>query len=186
MLLLRYNQAAMAEMQRTKEKRAQPPLGGVAVAGMFWLWGVLAFYTPAYLGIGGRGFAIALGTAFIAIGFAGAFTELSKLQKNEAWGYWGASLVFLVPAAVLHTVVSYQSLNSTAEIVARTSVLCLVSVGGAMFLYGIAHFFWLSPQSSTAPGTTREPIQPQTIASVVGAALTITAIALKLVLEINK
>jgi hypothetical protein len=156
---------------------------------MLWLWGVVALYSPSYLDREGnvqQGFAFAIGFAFITIGFAGALTELAKFQKNEAWGYWGASCVFLVPAAVLHSIVSLRSLDSLAELVARMAVLGLAAVGGGLFLYGVAFFFWLSPETESGAQVRREPLQPQTIVSLVGAALTITATVLKIVLGLNR
>jgi hypothetical protein len=141
------------------EQRDAKHLEGLGIAGMFWLWGSLAWVAPPYIGFGGWGqwaFNIA-GAVLIAIAFAGAGIELGKLWKNEAFEYWGVGLLFLVPAVLLHLTVWWAELAPFWEVSAKSIALILAAFGGAFVMIGLPYLFARSTvEGDGAPEPTPE------------------------------
>lgn len=130
--------------RNVKPKKPSPPTIGLAVVADLWLWGALFLYIPNYLGIysGWQYFFIILGYVFLIISFAGALTELGKLWKSEGLGYWGASLVFLIPSVALYFSIEFQRITGKMVIFAKIGAILLMVIGGPLFFHGIPYFFW--------------------------------------------
>lgn len=125
----------------SKSDRESPPLGGVAVAAMFWLWGALFLFGPRYVDDVGAWTAATnvAGFVCIAIGFGGGLTEAGRLWRREGLTYWGAAAVFLVPAALLHLSVEFGEPSDVIVRASRIVVLLLLAVGLPLGFYGVAH-----------------------------------------------
>jgi hypothetical protein len=140
-------------------KKPSPPTSGLAIAGGIWVWGAMVFYAPTYFGIApgvGRVVSNVLGTLLIAVSLAGALIELSKLWRNEALSYWGAGLVFLLPALGLQLVIIYRPPTRYAlEIAAKAGVYILVFFGAPFLFLGIPYLFWKPDKKET---TQEEPV----------------------------
>lgn len=123
----------------------EPPTLGLAIAADFLLWGGLCIWSVSYLGLMGTGEQVAfwIGMALIVICFVGSMLEIGRLTRSEAFGYWGASIVFLGPAALLMWIGRNASpYDGWPILAARVITLLLIAVGGAMFIQGIPHLFW--------------------------------------------
>ncbi len=127
-----------------KPKKPSPSTMGLAVVADLWLWGAIFLYTPNYFGItsGWQYLITILGYIALIISFAGALTELGKLWKSEGLGYWGASLVFLIPSISLYFAVKFQRITGTMANVAKIGAIILMMIGGPLFFHGIPYLFW--------------------------------------------
>lgn len=145
--------------KKTRTKKPSPPASGLAMAAGIWVWGAMAFYAPTYFEItsgAGKGVSNVLGAILIVVSLAGSLIELSKLWKTEALSYWGAGLVFLLPALGLHLVIVYHPLAHALEIVAKIGIYVLVFFGVPFLFLGIPHFFW-KPDSEQETQTIEKP-----------------------------
>ena len=119
------------EENATSSKKPSPPGSGLAIAGIIWVWGAMAFLGPAYFSVGpGAGKTIfnIFGIILITVSCVGALMEFSKLWRNEALSYWSVGLLFLIPALAIHFGASSNSLTpSTLERVLKVIAypLCL-------------------------------------------------------------
>lgn len=131
-------------IKKVKPKKPSPPTIGLAVVADLWLWGALFLFIPNYFGIfsGWQYLFIIPGFIFLIISFAGALTELGKLWKSEGLGYWGASLVFLIPSIALYFAVKFQRITGDMVLVAKIGAILLLTIGGPFFFHGIPYFFW--------------------------------------------
>lgn len=157
------------EKRRTRKPR--PPGSGLAVVASFWLWGALLFYAPTYLSATGgwRVFLNVLGGICLAISVAGAGTELGRMFRSEALSYWGVGLLFVLLAVLLHIATLGNRLLVVWTIVARLSVLLLVSVGGSIILYGFSYLFWKSEEVPHGEQIGRVP--PETVEDTKGSTI---------------
>jgi len=187
------------EQKSKKPKKPQPPLSGLAIVASLWLWGAILFYAPTYLSIVG-GWRIpfnVFGAIALITSFAGALIELGKFWKSEALSYWGAGLVFLIPAGILFALVEFYSLSPVLETIAKVAALLLLAFSGPFFFMGVPHFFWKEKQeqvSQTTEEIPEEEIMAQklarrearftTIASIIIAFLSLATAVIKLGLEI--
>lgn len=104
--------------------------------------GIILFYTPIYIGISGvfKVVVNALGWIAIIISFAGALIELSNIFKNDGFSYIGTSLVFLIPAILLHISQERYLSNPTVIVIIKTVVIILIIIGSAFILLGVSAF----------------------------------------------
>lgn len=182
-----------------KLKKPQPPLGGLAIVASLWLWGAILFYAPTYLNIVG-GWRIPfniLGAIALTLSFGGALLELGKFWKSEALSYWGAGIIFLIPAVVFFVLVRFYSLAPFWETSAKIVALILLAFSGPFFFMGIPHFFWKGPQEQTS-GHTEEISEKEAaeqkqarrearftmIASIIIALLSLVTAIVKLAFEV--
>ena len=130
--------------------QAKPPTVNLAAATGLWLWGALALITPSYVGIGAPwGWGLyALGMVFLVISFAGALMELGKLFRSEGLSYWGVSLVFLIPAAVLYLLDHQHSVSGAMGAVVRFGAVVLAAFGGFLVILGVPYLTWAEDQPS--------------------------------------
>lgn len=124
-----------------KVKKENPPFLGLAIAVMFWMWGILLFYIPTYLNLSDNLIFNILGFLSMTISFAGAFVEMSNLRKNEAYSYWGVSLVFLIPAILLHLAIDYYDISNPLSTVIKIILLILLFIGFPFIPIGFAYLF---------------------------------------------
>ena len=127
-----------------KPRRPSPPYSGFAIVASFWLWGALLFCAPTYLDISGTlpKVLTVLGWISITISLLGAGVELNKILKNEAFGYWGVSMLAILPAALVHLFVVHNQPSTAWTMLAKVLVLVLLALGGSLFLYGFSYLFW--------------------------------------------
>jgi hypothetical protein len=124
------------------KKTERPPGLGLAVVADLWLWGALSVWAPTYLQIssGWRFLFYVFGFVFLIVSFAGALLEIGKLWSKEGLDYWGVSLVFLLPAAVLYLLSATGRIEGVLLTIAKVAFLLLLAVGGPMFLQGVPYF----------------------------------------------
>jgi len=186
------------EQEPVRRKKPRPPLSGLAIVASLWLWGAIFLYAPTYLDVVGSGrvpFHI-VGAIALVISFAGALVELGRFWKNEGLSYWGAALVFLIPAGVLFALIQYHALSGTVGTIARVAALLLLALGGPLFFTGVPYFFWKEEQekaSQAAEGIPGEKTIEQmlarrearftTIASIIVALLSLATAVVKIVFE---
>jgi hypothetical protein len=111
--------------RRKRSRRIKHPWSGFAAAAGLWLFGVMFFVGPAYLGLDGtiRVVLFAIGTVWLALSMTFAAIELSDLLDNEGLKSWGVSLLFWIPALFLHLFVTHFSLNTILDAILRVLVL---------------------------------------------------------------
>jgi len=151
------------------------------------LWGALLLYAPVYLGI------IGIWRAPFNILFGGAVIELGKLRKNEGVKYWGISLVFLLPALLLHLGVTFAYLVSPWDTVAKIAVLILMAIGGPLLFLGLPYMFWkpssnvseFSPQQLAEQKEAKRKIEINAIVSEIIALLSLLTAIVKFVADIK-
>ena len=148
-LLNRSTRNSMTEKVKLPTPKPRPPTLGLSTAAGLWLLGSVILYAPSYLGItsGWQILFIVVGLLVLVVSFAGAVTELGKLWNSQGLTYWGASLVFFLPAFLLHLAVTYQSISGAFAIVAKVGVLVFIVVGGGLFFQGMPFFFWKQDSS---------------------------------------
>jgi cation transport ATPase len=187
----------MSEQQEQKvPEKSKRLLPGLTVAAILWLWGSLLLYAPIYLGIAGWGRILfnVLGGLAIAISLLVAIEELTELWKKKAMGYWSISLVFLVPAVILHLAVMFASLPSLWETVARIVALILVFIGGPFVIVGLSNVLWKPKpqraeqayQISIVEAAERKADRRRANFSLSIALLTLATTIIKLVFEFHK
>jgi len=185
----------MTDKTASQQKKTGPPLLGLAVVADLWLWGAILLYGPTYLGIvsGWRIPLYVLGFFVLTISFAGALLELSKLWKSEGLNYWGVSLVFLIPAVALHTVVTRYALMPLLETIAKVATLLFIALGGAMVFHGAAYFLQTpskdrvekpSPEEAAREKAVKRRANLEIVSSILVALLSLATAVVKLVLEI--
>lgn len=126
------------------EEKIDPKGLGFAAVASLWLWGAMALFTPAYFGFTSSGWSWLLyiiGTVLLLISFGGALIELGNLIKNEAFSYWGVSLVFLIPALLLFILIQQQILFGGFILISKIAAMLLLTIGGPMFFHGISYLF---------------------------------------------
>jgi uncharacterized membrane protein len=164
-----------------------PPLQGLAVAAMFWFWGALFFFGPWYVGDQGRWQILTnvLGAGLITVGFVAAATEFAKLRRNQAFEYWAVSILFLMPAAIIHLAIDFGSPSHGWQRVTRIVVLLLLAFGIPFILMGLAHFFVLTkePAQSKARSDAQRADDVKLWAALLIALLSVAATVLKIVIE---
>lgn len=90
----------------------------------------------------------------------GAAIEVGKLWRNEAFGYWGVGLLFLVPAGLLHALAEFVALPSPGTGIVKGLALFLDALGGTFFLMGIPYFSWEpSSQEQTTELSPEEEVE---------------------------
>ena len=139
---------------KNKEKKVDPIWSGFFIAAWFLVLGAILFYTPLYIGITGWIEKVInfFGWGAITISFAGAFIELSNIFKNDGFSYIGASLVFFVPAMVLH-ILQYRSLSGQVGIIiSKIIVVFLIIIGSGLLLYGVSFFLGKANKESKKEG----------------------------------
>lgn len=128
---------------KSAKKKESPKTSGFFIASWFWVVGAVFFYLPYYYGGVPQYLDIVfsiLGWVSLIISFIGTSIELSRLVKNEGFSYWGACLVFIVPAIALQYSISSFENQYLINIIKTINVL-LVFIGSGLFLYGLSFFF---------------------------------------------
>lgn len=115
------------------------------------------FYLPNYYGeiphVLGVTFRI-IGWIALIIGVVGMMIETSRVLKNEAFSYWGASLAFFIPLLLLHFFqINYVSNIILINIIKSFNVVLFLA-GSGMFLYGISYFFNKTSEITNETNTT--------------------------------
>lgn len=125
-----------------KNKKNSPPLQGLAIASMFLIWGGLTFYLPTYLEIHNPVVFNTIG--FLLLGFSLIFSlmEISSIWKNEAYSYWGVSLVFILPAVLLHFLTVYYEIVGVWNFIIRVGVSVLFFAGTPFIPFGFSYLVW--------------------------------------------
>jgi hypothetical protein len=176
--------------------KPSPPTMGLAVVADLWLLGSLLLFIPNYFGIisGWQYIFSVLGFITLTISFGGALVELGKLWKSEGLGYWGASLVFLIPSVALYFAVKFQRITGPMSIVAKIGVLLLMAIGGPLFFHGIPYFFWkkdtdkqkveITPSANQTIRTKSQNINLEVIANIIVALLALATAIVTLVVKI--
>lgn len=136
-----------------ERNKPSPKWSGFFIAAWFLFVGAILFYTPVYIGIHGCEEKIInfFGWLAIVISFGGAFIELSNIFKNDGFSFLGVSLVFFVPAILLHILQSKYLSNKSGIIISKIIVILLLIIGSGLFLYGIS-FFLENLSNSRAKG----------------------------------
>ena len=119
----------------------------------------MALFTPSFFGItsGWSWLFYIAGAILVIFSFVGASIEFSNLIKNEAFSYWGVSLVFLLPAILLFILIEQQVITSGYVTISKVAAMLLFTVGGPMLFHGIPYLFWNRKEKK--PTT---PIQKET------------------------
>jgi hypothetical protein len=187
--------AEISNLENSVEEKASPPLERMSAWATIWLWGALLLYAPIYLNIIGtwRAPFNILGLVAIIISFGGAVIELGKLRKNDGFKYWGVSLVFLLPALLLHLGVAFAYLVSPWDTVAKIAVLILIGIGGPLLFLGLPYMFWrptqsvteLSPQQLAEQKEAKRKTDINTIVSAIIALLSLLTAIVKFVADIK-
>jgi len=176
-------------------KKPSPPTIGLAVVADLWLWGALLIYIPYYFGIisGWQYVFSVLGFIALIISFGGALVELGKLWKSEGLGYWGASLIFLIPSVALFFAIKFQRITGTMSIAAKIGALLLMAIGGPLFFQGIPYLFWkkdadkqkveITPSANQSISTKSRKFNFEVMANIIVALL---ALATAVVTLVNK
>lgn len=123
-----------------ENKKDDPKWSGFFIAAWFLVIGIILFYTPIYIGINGfiENVINIFGWLAIIVSFLGAFIELSEIFKNDGFSYIGVSLVFLIPAILLHFLQEQYLSNHIAIKSAKAGVVLFVIIGTGFVLYGIS------------------------------------------------
>lgn len=110
------------------------------IAAWFLVVGITFFYTPIYIGLHGflGSFINFLGWVAIIISLVGSFVELSNIFKNDGLSHFGVSLVFLIPAALLHIFQERSLTNQIGIIILKIIIICFLLLGTGLLLYGIS------------------------------------------------
>ena len=136
----------MPKKVRTRPKKPSPPTSNLALTGAIWVWGAMAFYAPTYFKIAPGRWQVPfniLGAILVLVSLVGALIELSNLWNTEALSYWGAGLVFLLPAMGLQLLIIYHPPAAQAlEIAAKIGIYVLLFFGVPFLFLGIPHIFW--------------------------------------------
>jgi hypothetical protein len=191
--------SAKAEISKEEnsvvEQKPSPPLERMSAWAMMWLWGALLLYTPIYLNVTGTWQAPfnVLGLIAIIISFGGAVIELGKLRKNDGFKYWGVSLVFLLPALLLHLGVAFRYIVPPWDTVAKIAVLILIAIGGPLLFLGLPYMFWkptqnvaeISPQQLAEQKEAKRKTDINTIVSAIIALLSLLTAIVKFVADIK-
>lgn len=122
----------------------KPPHPGTVKAIIWCSYGFIAWFLPHYLKIVGpcRIFFYILGFLFIMLSMGIAVMELSNLWKNEGWDFIGLSLMLLIPAIVLHFVVTFFfTLIPILDQLAKFFVLVLAALGATCLFIGLDFIF---------------------------------------------
>ncbi|MGM0803503.1 MAG: hypothetical protein ACQET8_02095 [Bacillota bacterium] len=128
----------MVEKAKQQEKD-NPLLMGLASAGILWWIGTIVLYAPKYMELKTSWPFDIIGYIFITISFVGACLEVGKIWKNKAFEYWGVSLVFLIPALLLHIIV--DKVNIVPIVLVKSLILFLIMIGGPFILLGVPYLF---------------------------------------------
>lgn len=164
----------------SKEKKVSPKWSVFFIATWFLVIGIILFYTPEYIGVEGIVQKIIIFGAWIAIivSLIGSFIELSNILKNEGFAYLGTSLIFIIPAILLHV---YQSKNlSRVSLITtlKTIAILLILVGSGILLYGFS--FFLERESKKSEANTDKKINIELIVSLIIALLTLATAIIQL------
>ncbi|WIM38282.1 hypothetical protein PO903_16720 [Paenibacillus sp. PK4536] len=133
----------MSKEKRISSKKSSNS-SGFFIATWFWVVGMTFFYLPNYFGAVPNILEVifnSIGWITVIIGVGGILIEASYFLKNEAFNYWGISLVFLLVLLCLYYVqINYVS-NIVIINVIKSICIILFLIGTGMFLYGISFFF---------------------------------------------
>jgi len=176
------------------KKGEKPPLLGLSIVAMFLIWGGLAFYIPVYLGINTHIiFFNIIGFICLTISLAGSLIEISNIWKNEAYSYWGVSLVFILPAILLHLSVYYYEINEFWSIFIKVAVIVLLFIGTPFIPMGFSYLLWKRNDENTdereisgEERVTNSTNKIQLISSLIIAILTLATAIVQLVSQLNK
>jgi len=127
-----------------KKTKQSPASSGFFIAAWLWVVGMTFFYLPSYFGEIPQALDIifrVIGWIAIIIGVLGMMVETSKILKNEAFSYWGASLAFFIPLLLLHFFQANYVSNIILTNIIKSINVVLFIVGSGIFLYGISYFF---------------------------------------------
>jgi hypothetical protein len=176
-------------MSEPANGKKSPPLAGLAVAAILWFWGALFLFGPSYVGHRG-GWQIltnVAGFGLVVVGFASALIEFARLKRSEALEYWGASAVFLLPALMMHLSIELGWISNGFWRAGRISVLCLLAIGVPLLLQGTVYLaaFSREPRESIAATADQRADDLKVWASLLIALLSVTAAALKVVIELG-
>lgn len=183
----------MMKEKAIKKQKENPPLLGLATVAFFLIWGALFFYIPTYLGIDDKVAVLifrVLGFIAIIISFVGSFIEISQLWKNEAFSYWGVSLVFVIPAVLLHFSIDYYDVSNPWAYVIKIFVLIFLFSGLPFVPFGFAHLLY-KPQKNEKLVSEEEKADQtskkvQLIASFIVAILSLITAIIQLVSNLGK
>lgn len=183
----------MQNLKGKKDKREKPPLIGLSIVAMFLIWGGIAFYIPVYFGINNAIIFTIIGFICLTISLGGSLIEISNIWKNEAYSYWGVSLVFLLPAILLHLSIYYYEIIGFWSVIIKVAVIGLLVVGTPFIPMGFSYFLWkrkdknidereISEEERVKNSTNKI----QLITSLIIAFLTLATAIVQLVSQVNK
>ncbi|QSX06664.1 hypothetical protein JYG23_04205 [Sedimentibacter sp. zth1] len=133
----------MSSKKDTKKKE-NPKLSGFFIATWFCVVGAVFFYIPTYMNINNLIIKIILNClawVSIAISFIGSMIELSSVLKNEAFSYFGVSLIFFIPCYLLH-IFQVDSLKNEVWInIVKIIIILFFIIGSGILLYGVSFLF---------------------------------------------
>ena len=141
------------------EEKINPKGLGFAIVADLWLWGAMAFFTPTLFSITSdwKWFFSVTGLILVLISFAGALLEVENYVNREVWGYWGVSLLFLVPSILLFILILQQIVSENFLVASKIIAMILLTIGGPMFFQGVPYLFdW---KKSTQKGIFIQPEQ---------------------------
>jgi len=175
-----------AQTNESKEKKPDHYLAGIGVcATLMWSGAILLFVAPGYWNIHAPLAYVpaGLGIISIIIGIVGALYEMEKVWKSEAFNYFAAAAIFLVPAVV--TVFAISRFPGIIESIGKFFVILLLIVGGSLLIYGIPYLFPdVRKDHDSAPTEIREQpkkwVDPQTKISFITALLALVATIIKI------
>ncbi len=166
-----------------EKSKMNPKWSGFFIAAWFLVVGITLFYTPIYIGLNGLVGNIInfLGWIAIIISLVGSFVELSNIFKNDGLSNLGVSLVFLIPAVLLHIFQEKSLSNHIGIIILKTIVICFILLGTGLLLYGISFFLEndndnISKEFVVREKKTRKPILEHGLSIIVAILGLITAI----------
>lgn len=176
-----------------KNKSEKPPLIGLSVVATFLIWGGIAFYIPAYVDINNTIIFNIIGFTFLTISLGGSLIEISNIWKNEAYSYWGVSLVFLLPAILLHLSINYYEIIGFWSGVIKIAVIILLIIGTPFIPMGLSYLLWKRKDKNIGEREISEEERVknstnkiQLITSLIIAILTLTTAIVQLVSQVNK
>ena len=126
---------------------------GFAMVADFWLWGAMVLFIPTYFGFVSLGWHwpfYIIGILFLIVSFMGALFELKDLLRNEAYSYWGVSLVFLIPAILLFISTQRQIITGVFVFISKIAIMIFAAIGFPMFFQGIPYLFWNKTEEKEA------------------------------------
>lgn len=115
---------------------------GICIAAWFLVVGIILFSTPIYIGVGGWIEMLINGVGWIAIviSFGGTLIEFTNIFKNDGFSYLGVSLIFFIPAILIHFLQNGALYNNSIIIILKIIVIFLLIIGSGIAIYGVSFF----------------------------------------------